>query len=67
MRFHCRCDGRYDGCEHGELCDQQGGGYRSPYFCADCDRRRIAALTMQFEELRATFSDQSGTTTEEDR
>lgn len=47
----CRCDGIYAGCGHGKRCANPGGGHRSPYFCAECDPRRIAHITAQFEEI----------------
>lgn len=55
--IQCRCDGRYDGCTHGVTCYDDGGGHRSPYFCVECDKRRIKSLSLDFERLRASFSD----------
>jgi hypothetical protein len=40
----CLCDGRYKGCTHGKPCGEPAGGHRSPYFCGDCDPRRIAHI-----------------------
>lgn len=58
MSIRCRCDGRYDGCTHGVTCDAPGGGRWSPYFCAECDPRRVEHISIQFEKLKMTFSDE---------
>ena len=61
MAARCRCDGRYIGCDHGEICMEESGGYRSPLFCEGCDERRIITLTKDFKRLRTIFSDQETT------
>lgn len=49
----CRCDGRYPGCDHPLPCPTPGGGYRSPYFCVDCDQRRITHITASLDTFLA--------------
>jgi hypothetical protein len=57
----CRCDGSYRGCGHGRLeCGNTGGGHRSPYFCIECDPRRIAHITASFESIAEEFQQQGG-------
>lgn len=51
----CRCDGRYDGCEHPGRCPQPGGGQWSPYFCGPCDQRRMDHLDASFIQLQAVL------------
>jgi hypothetical protein len=49
----CRCDGRYEGCTHGRRCIEVAGGHRSPYFCPECDKRRIVTINRKLIELLA--------------
>jgi hypothetical protein len=48
----CRCDGRYDGCEHGRGgCDGAPGTPWGPYFCAGCDPRRLAHISANLSAI----------------
>lgn len=49
--IRCRCDGRYDGCEHGNTCADDGPGRWSPYFCDPCDERRVTTVGAQLREI----------------
>jgi hypothetical protein len=51
----CRCNGIYSGCEHGIACHNTAGGFRSEYFCADCDRRRINHISDGLQKILAEF------------
>lgn len=48
----CRCDGRYDGCEHGKSCPATAGATHSHLFCQPCDERRRAHITSRLVEFR---------------
>lgn len=47
----CECNGRYTGCKHGRRCQAAAGGRWSPYFCADCDKRRVDHITANLHEI----------------
>jgi hypothetical protein len=51
MKTGCVCDGRYEGCHHPGGCPNTPGGHRSPYFCVDCDKRRIAHISDSLDAL----------------
>lgn len=52
----CFCDGRYEGCTHGRRCTAPGGGRWSPYFCADCDPRRMAHIGASLASIKADLA-----------
>jgi hypothetical protein len=49
----CHCDGRYQGCEHGSTCAVAPGGRWSPYFCPDCDKRRVDHIGQNLRGIAA--------------
>lgn len=59
--MECCCDGRYEGCDHGRRCRITGGGRWSPYFCADCDQRRVQHIAAGLQEIRDSFTKKGNT------
>lgn len=57
--MRCRCDGRYTGCEHGITCDNEGGTPWGPYFCAECDPRRLEHIDRNLREIEAQLGSQN--------
>jgi hypothetical protein len=57
----CHCTG-YEGCDHeADACGNPGGGYRSPYFCATCDPRRIKTISAQLQAIMDELQHRSAT------
>lgn len=52
----CRCDGRYDGCDHGRSCASPAGSSHSPVFCQPCDVQRRAHITARLEGIVRDFT-----------
>ncbi len=57
--MRCRCDGRYDGCEHQGRCPESGPGRWSPYFCGPCDARRMGHIGENLREIAAEMREES--------
>lgn len=54
--IQCICDGRYEGCIHGNqrgTCDNEPGGGTSPYWCVDCDRLRLIDIEQGLKKILA--------------
>jgi hypothetical protein len=54
--LRCRCDGRYEGCDHGpnnRRCEEYGPGRWSPYFCDSCDGRRVKHIGESLRSIQA--------------
>jgi hypothetical protein len=54
----CVCDGRYPGCDGHDLrswCGQPNDGSGRGPWCADCNPRRIAAISESLHNLREDF------------
>ena len=41
--------------ERKDNCPNEPGGKWSPYFCPDCDEKRMAHLSAQFKKIEAGF------------
>jgi hypothetical protein len=52
----CACDGRYDGCKHGMRCGQLAGTEWGPFFCGECDPRRLASISASLASLAKRIS-----------
>lgn len=42
--------------EREDNCPNAPGGAWSPYFCPDCDEKRVAHISKRFEEISARFA-----------
>lgn len=61
-RSVCLCDGRYDGCEHGQPCAATVTDPIWGPWCSDCNERRFAHIDAGFARIASTLRDQRETT-----
>lgn len=57
----CICDGRYEGCTHGDqrgTCDNPPGGGTSPYWCTVCDALRLIDIKQGLQKLLAEIDEE---------